>query len=76
MHRCDFWPCARRTARTATSGSRARPAVANPPSADMALSDLSFEYEDSVLGPMTPWQDKITVLDGLDTQVSKENDAR
>lgn len=43
-----------------------------PPSTDMALSELSFDYEDSVLGAMTPWQDKITVLDGLDTQVTKE----
>ena len=50
-----------------------RPAAGGePPSADMALGDLEFEYEDSVLGPMTPWKDKITVLDGLDTQVSKE----
>jgi len=43
-----------------------------PPSADMALSELTFEYDDSVLGPMTPWRDEITVLDGLDTQVNKE----
>ena len=43
-----------------------------PPSTDMALGELTFEYENSVLGPMTPWKDKITVLDGLDTQVCKE----
>jgi hypothetical protein len=43
-----------------------------PPATDMALGELTFEYTDSVLGPLTPWKDKITVLDGLDTQVSKE----
>jgi hypothetical protein len=44
-----------------------------PPSADQALSELTFEYDDSVLGPMMPWRDKITVLDGLDTQVNKDS---
>jgi Protein of unknown function (DUF1552) len=43
-----------------------------PPTADHPLGELTFEYEDSVLGAMMPWRDKITVLDGLDTQVSKE----
>jgi hypothetical protein len=43
-----------------------------PPSTDMALGDLNFEYEDSILDAMTPWKEKITVLDGLDTQVCKE----
>ncbi len=45
---------------------------ADPASTDQALGELTFEYPDSVLGPMTPWRDKITVLDGLDTQISKE----
>lgn len=45
---------------------------ADPASADQPLSELTFEYPDSVLGPMTPWRDQITVLDGLDTQVCKE----
>jgi len=45
---------------------------AEPASADQALAELTFEYEDSVLGPMMPWREQITVLDGLDTQVSKE----
>jgi hypothetical protein len=50
-----------------------RPAAGgDPPTTDMALGDLTFEYADSVLGPLTPWKDKITVLDGLDTQVCKE----
>jgi len=45
---------------------------ADPASADQALSELTFEYPDSILGPMMPWRDQITVLDGLDTQVCKE----
>lgn len=45
---------------------------AEPASADQALGELTFEYEDSVLGPLMPWREKITVLDGLDTQVCKE----
>ena len=50
-----------------------RPAAGGePPATDMALGELTFEYADSVLGPLTPWKDKITVLDGLDTQVCKE----
>jgi hypothetical protein len=44
-----------------------------PRTPDEALSGLSFDYENSVLGPMMPWRDQITVLDGLDTQVTKEN---
>jgi hypothetical protein len=38
----------------------------------MPLAELTFEYEESVLGAMTPWRDRITVLDGIDTQASKE----
>ncbi len=45
---------------------------ADPASTDQALAELSFDYPDSVLGPMMPWRDKISVLDGLDTQISKE----
>ena len=44
-----------------------------PRTADEALSGLTFEYEDSILVPMMPWRDQITILDGLDTQVTKEN---
>jgi hypothetical protein len=44
-----------------------------PPSADMSLMELTFEYQSSILGPLTPWREKITVLDGLDTQIVKGN---
>jgi hypothetical protein len=43
-----------------------------PRTADEALSGLSFEYENSVLNAMMPWRDKITILDGLDSQCIKE----
>ncbi|HMI86900.1 MAG TPA: DUF1552 domain-containing protein, partial [Polyangiaceae bacterium] len=43
-----------------------------PKTVDEALSGLSFEYEDSILNAMMPWRDKITILDGLDTQCIKE----
>jgi hypothetical protein len=43
-----------------------------PRTADEALSGLSFEYENSILNAMMPWRDKITILDGLDTQCIKE----
>jgi hypothetical protein len=43
-----------------------------PRTADEALSGLSFEYENSILNAMMPWRDKITILDGLDTQCVKE----
>lgn len=43
-----------------------------PKTADEALSGLSFEYENSILNAMMPWRDKITILDGLDTQCIKE----
>lgn len=43
-----------------------------PASADMDLGELTFEYEDSVLRPLMPWREKVTILDGLDTQVCKE----
>jgi hypothetical protein len=46
--------------------------AAEPAAVDQPLEELTFEYEDSVLGPMMPWRDRITVLDGLDTQVCKE----
>jgi hypothetical protein len=44
-----------------------------PGSADMALMELTFEYEMSILSPLMPWREKITVLDGLDTQIVKGN---
>ncbi|HVU03260.1 MAG TPA: DUF1552 domain-containing protein [Polyangiaceae bacterium] len=44
-----------------------------PKTADEALSGLSFEYENSILNAMMPWRDQITLLDGLDSQVTKEN---
>jgi hypothetical protein len=49
-----------------------RPAGGGEPAADQALSELTFDYELSVLGAMMPWREQITVLDGLDTQVCKE----
>ena len=45
---------------------------ADPRSADMALGELTFEYENAILAPLMPWREQITVLDGLDTQVCKE----
>ena len=45
---------------------------AEPATPDEALSGLSFEYENSILNAMMPWRDQITVLDGLDTQCTKE----
>ncbi|MEM9189840.1 MAG: DUF1552 domain-containing protein [Myxococcota bacterium] len=45
---------------------------ADPQGEDMALSDLTFEYENAVLTPLMGWRDQITILDGLDTQVTKE----
>lgn len=44
-----------------------------PGSADMDLMELTFEYENSILSPLMPWRQKITVLDGLDTQIVKGN---
>ena len=38
----------------------------------MSLMDLAFEGEDAILPPLTPWRSKITILDGLDSQVCKE----
>ena len=46
---------------------------AEPATADEALSGLSFDYENSILLALMPWRDQITVLDGLDSQVTKEN---
>src|SRR5688572_4222222 len=43
-----------------------------PRTVDEALSGLSFEYENSILNAMMPWRDKITILDGLDSQCTKE----
>lgn len=45
---------------------------AEPPSADMDLRELSFEGENAILTPLMDWREKITVLDGLDSQVVKE----
>jgi len=43
-----------------------------PRSTDASLMDLGFTGEDAILTPLTPWRQKITVLDGLDSQVCKE----
>lgn len=43
-----------------------------PLTPDEALSGLTFEYENSILNPLMPWRDQITILDGLDTQCIKE----
>ena len=48
------------------------PTGGEPVSADMDLSELTFEYEHNMLAPLMPWRQKITVLDGLDTQVTQE----
>ncbi|MEM9875094.1 MAG: DUF1552 domain-containing protein [Myxococcota bacterium] len=45
---------------------------AEPGAADEALSGLSFEYENSILDPLMPWREQITILDGLDTKCTKE----
>lgn len=44
-----------------------------PRTPDEALSSLTFEYENAILTPLMPWRDQITVLDGLDSEVVKEN---
>jgi hypothetical protein len=43
-----------------------------PLTPDEALSGLTFEYENSILNAMMPWRDQITILDGLDSQCTKE----
>jgi hypothetical protein len=45
---------------------------ADPATTDQALSELTFDYANNSLAPMMPWRDKITVIDGLDTQVVKD----
>ncbi|MEM9692140.1 MAG: DUF1552 domain-containing protein, partial [Myxococcota bacterium] len=45
---------------------------AEPASEDEPLSGLSFDYENSMLTPLMPWRDQITVLDGLDSKCTKE----
>lgn len=47
------------------------PGGGEPGAADMDLMELTFEYESSILGPLMPFRSKITVLDGLDTQIVK-----
>ncbi len=42
-----------------------------PATADMDLMELTFEYKNAILTPLMPWRKKITVLDGLDTQIVK-----
>ena len=44
-----------------------------PSTPDEALSGLTFEYDNSILNALMPWREQITVLDGLDTQCTKEN---
>lgn len=46
---------------------------AEPGSNDESLEGLTFQYKDSILDALTPWKDQVTVLDGLDTQCTKEN---
>ena len=48
------------------------PGGAEPRLTDANLMDLEFAGENAILTPLTPWREKITVLDGLDTQVCKE----
>ena len=48
------------------------PAGLEPPEVDMALSDLTFDYDMGVLEPLMNWRNQITVIDGLDTQITKE----
>jgi len=43
-----------------------------PSTADEPLSGLTFDYDMAVLAPLMAWRDKITILDGLDTQCTKE----
>jgi hypothetical protein len=43
----------------------------DPANTDMDLMELSFDYENAILSPLTAWREKITVLDGLDTQIVK-----
>ncbi|HTM46736.1 MAG TPA: DUF1552 domain-containing protein [Polyangiaceae bacterium] len=44
-----------------------------PLTQDEALSGLTFEYDNSIMNAMMPWRDKITIIDGLDSQCIKEN---
>ena len=39
---------------------------AAPSGTDMALSELTFEYDNAFLSPLQAWRDRITVLDGID----------
>lgn len=45
---------------------------AAPGNADMALSELTFDYENAFLAPLQSWRNRITVLDGLDQWVCME----
>ena len=47
-------------------------AGAEPGSADMALSELTFGYDNAFLSPLESWRDRITVLDGLDQWICWE----
>jgi hypothetical protein len=44
-----------------------------PSTPDEALSGLTFDYDMAVLAPLMAWRDEITILDGLDTQCTKES---
>lgn len=48
------------------------PAGGDPPSTEHPLGELTVEYANNSLAAMTPWLDKITIIDGLDTQVVKD----
>lgn len=45
---------------------------AEPPATDMALGELTFDYGQAILQPLMAWRDRITVLDGIDSQCTKE----
>ncbi|QQR88537.1 MAG: DUF1552 domain-containing protein [Myxococcales bacterium] len=45
---------------------------AEPGNADMALSDLTFDYDLCTLKPLQAWRDHVTVLDGIDHAILAE----
>lgn len=48
------------------------PGGAVPRNTEHNLMDLEFSGENAILTPLNDWREKITILDGLDTQVCKE----
>jgi hypothetical protein len=49
-----------------------QPSGAEPSGADVALSELTFGYDNAFLSPLEDWRDRITVLDGLDQWICWE----